>query len=57
MVVYALYDSYFNGCDQWNTLIDVYKKLDDAEEALAKLEQANENLEYQSYYITGLPVL
>lgn len=57
MVVYALYDVYFDGCDQWINIVDLYQKLDDAEAAMEKLEQANEDLERQSYYITGLPVL
>jgi len=57
MIVYALYSSYYNGCEVFNTIVDLYISAELAEAELNKLNQANENLECQSYYVQGLPVI
>jgi hypothetical protein len=57
MIVYALYSSYDNGCDVWNNLEDLYVSVELAEAALNKLNQANEDVERQSYSVQALPVI
>jgi hypothetical protein len=57
MIVYALYSSFDNGCEIWNTIIDLYVSAELAEAELNKLNRTNENLERQSYYVRGLPVI
>lgn len=58
MIVYALYSSYCDSCNnEFNTLEDLYVSIELAEAALNKRNQENQNLEHQSYYVQGLPVI
>jgi hypothetical protein len=62
MKVCALYSSYHNYADTWNSIIDVYANHDDAFLAQLVLEQeipkgiSDETDEQQSYYITEMEV-
>lgn len=57
MIVYALYSSYHDDYDNWYNLEDLYVSIELAEAALNKRNQENQNLEHQSYYVQGLPVI
>lgn len=55
MIVYALYDVYFDGCDSWENIIDLYANEEDAYVTYTKLHNANEN-DKQSYNVVGMAV-
>jgi len=55
MIVYALYSIYFDGCDSWENIIDLYRDPEDAYTEYQKLHNANEN-DSQSYDVRGMAV-
>ncbi len=57
MIVYALYSNYFDGCDFWESIVDLYISKDLAEFAMLKLNASNSDIERQSYFIRNFPVI
>jgi hypothetical protein len=50
--VYILFSNYYDYCENWESIVDIYAEHDDAELAMIELEEANTNTEQQSYYIS-----
>ena len=54
MKIFALYRSYYNGCDEWNTILNLYRNEDDAIEHLLRVEATEHNEEYENWFVKEL---
>ena len=54
MKIFALYEYVYNGCDSWETIIDLYRNEDDAIEHLLREEATEHNEEYENWFIKEL---
>ena len=56
MKIFALYYSYYNGCDGWDSLLAVYRNEDDAIEHLLREEEAEYDPNHHNWSVKELEV-
>ena len=57
MKVYALYHNYYDYCNSWDTIVQLYKNKDDADFACLLMNDAPHNGETDSWYVEELEVI
>lgn len=57
MKIYALYHNYYNFCDSWDTLVQLYLNLEDAENGQLLMEEAPHNGEIDSWYVVEMEAI
>lgn len=57
MKVYILISSYFDGAEYWNNIVNIYANVDDAELAKLELDEKNDDVEHDSWYVETHNVL
>lgn len=56
MKVYLLYESYYDYCNNWETLVDVFAQKNDAERAMKILERKHKKDKLTSHFIREVEV-